>query len=196
MRTTYGRMCSALERFDEAIAMQLRARELDPLAHPTDVATAFLRAGRYDEAQEAARHALALGDDNLARKYAALGWAQFLKGGMAEGLATLEHAVSLAPGDSLWLGQLGQACALAGNEARARAILGELEALSRTRYVAPYHLAYVHTGLGQYDRAMDYLEQAFAQRAGAIYGIRGSFLFARLRSHPRFVALLRRMRLA
>ena len=32
--------------------------------------------------------------------------------------------------------------------------------------------------------------------AGAIYGIKGSFLFALLRLHPRFVALLRRMHLA
>jgi hypothetical protein len=49
--------------------------------------------------------------------------------------------VALTPGDTLWLAQLWQAGALAGNVARARAILGELDALSRTRYVAPYHLA-------------------------------------------------------
>ncbi len=57
-------------------------------------------------------------------------------------------------------------------------------------------MAYVHTGLGQHNRAMDYLEQAFEQRAGSVYGIKGSFLFAPLRSHPRFVELLRRMHLA
>ncbi len=33
------------------------------------------------------------------------------------------------------------------------------------------------------------------ERAGAAYGIKGSFLFTTLREHPRFKALLRRMNL-
>ena len=54
----------------------------------------------------------------------------------------------------------------------------------------------MYTGLGQHDRAMDCLERAFEAKAGAAYGIKGSFLFAPLRSHPRFQALLGRMNLA
>jgi eukaryotic-like serine/threonine-protein kinase len=190
----YGRLCSALGRYDEAIAMQRRAQELDPLAHPADVATALLRAGRYEDAVEAARRAIALG--SVARGHATLGWALLKQGRSDEGLAALEHAVALAPGDTLWLAQLGQACALAGREERAREILADLEAQSAARFISPYHFAYVHTGLGQYDRAMDYLEQAFERHTGAVYGIRGAFLFEPLRSHPRFQALLRRMGLA
>ena len=96
----------------------------------------------------------------------------------------------------MFQGQLGQAYALAGREPRAREILGRLQELARERYVSPYHLAYVHTGLGEADAAIDLLEQAFEQRAGAIYGIKGSFLFTGLRSHPRFQALLQKMNLA
>ena len=33
------------------------------------------------------------------------------------------------------------------------------------------------------------------QRAGGVYGIKGSFLFGSLREHPRFRALLRKMNL-
>ncbi|MEO8337802.1 MAG: hypothetical protein ABI664_22705, partial [bacterium] len=62
-------------------------------------------------------------------------------------------------------------------------------------YVSPYHFAYVHTGLGNAERAMDYLERAASEGAGPAYGIKGSFLFAPLRGHPRFRALLRRMNL-
>jgi hypothetical protein len=43
---------------------------------------------------------------------------------------------------------------------------------------------------------MDCLERAFERRSGAIYGIKGSFLFRNLRSHPRFKSLLQRMNLA
>jgi hypothetical protein len=54
----------------------------------------------------------------------------------------------------------------------------------------------LYTGLGRHDDAMDCLEQAEAKRSGSIYGVKGSFLFKPLREHPRFVALLERMRLA
>jgi len=191
----YGRLCSALGRFDEAITLQLRARDLDPLAHPADVANAYLRAGRYAEALEAARRTVALGGDQYARGHSTLGWALFRVGRTEEGLAALERAASINPNDTTWLAQLAQACAEAGRVERAREILQRLEALSREHYVASYHFAYVYTGLGEHDRAMDILEQAFEQRAGAVYGIKGSFLLAPLRSHPRFQALLRRMNL-
>ena len=71
-----------------------------------------------------------------------------------------------------------------------------LEALSRERYVSPYHLAYVHAGLGEDEAAMDRLERAYEERAGGVYGVKGSFLFTSLRDHPRFRTLLRRMNLA
>ena len=44
-------------------------------------------------------------------------------------------------------------------------------------------------------KAIDLLEQAYESRAGNIYGVKGSFLFAPLRPHPRFKALLRKMNL-
>ena len=190
----YGRLCSALERYDEAIAMHQRAQDLDPLAHRVDAANSLLRAGRHAQALEAATRAVTLDRDD-ARGHATLGWVHFRMGRTEEGLAELERAAALSPGTSAWLAQLGQASALAGRTDRAKEILAELEGESAKRYVSPYHLAYVYTGLGQPDRAMDCLERAFEQRAGAIYGIRGSFLFAPLRSHPRFEALLRRMHL-
>ncbi len=191
----YGRLCSSMERYDEAIALQLRARELDPLAHRSDLATALLRAGRYDQALEEVRGAISR-DPCYSRSHSALGWALFLKGRQEEGLVSLERAVELSPGDPLWLAQLGEACGLAGQVERASAILQDLQGQARTRYVAPYHLAYVYTGLGEHERAMDYLEQSYEERSGAVYGIRGSFLFAPLRSNPRFQALLRKMKVA
>jgi hypothetical protein len=96
----------------------------------------------------------------------------------------------------MYQAQLGQALATTGDAAGAEQVLRELEDLAARRYVSPYHLAYVHTGLGEHDRAMDYLEQAYEERGGALYGIRGSFLFADLRSHPRFKSLLGRLNLA
>lgn len=191
----YGRVCAALGRYDEALALQKRAQELDPLSHRLDVVSTLLRAGRYHEAVMDARDAVEL-DPGHDRARATLGWSYFLSGRREEGVTELERAAAIAPDSTLWLGQLGQAYAIAGATTRAHEILEELETWAETRYVSPYHLAYVYTGLGDADGAMDCLERAMAERAGAVYGIKGSFLFAGLHEHPRFVALLRRMNLA
>jgi serine/threonine-protein kinase len=191
----YGRLLSSLERHDEAISMLQRAQELDPVAHRVDLATELLRAGRYDDALRSARVAMDV-DPQYARGHATLAWAYLKTGRNDEGLAELEQAVRLAPGNTSWLAQLGEAYGLTGKISQARTVLAQLQDLAQQRYVAPYHLAYVHTGLGEQDRAMDWLERAYEQRSGAVYGIKGSFLFTTLRSHPRFIALLRKMNLA
>jgi TolB-like protein/Tfp pilus assembly protein PilF len=191
----FGRLCAALERYDEALTLQRRAQELDPLAHRIDVASTLLRAGRYEEAETEALRAVEFDPDHD-RARATLGWACFQQGRHHEGLAELERAVALAPGGTQWTAQLGQAHATAGHAEAAREILQKLETRAKTDYVAPYHLAYIYTGLGEQEHAIGLLEQAFEERAGAIHGIKGSFLFAPLKEHPRFQALLAKMNLA
>ncbi|HET7599870.1 MAG TPA: tetratricopeptide repeat protein, partial [Gemmatimonadales bacterium] len=192
----YGLLLAALERYDEALVVQHKAHELDPLVHRgIDIATTLLRAGRYDEGLAAVGRVLDT-DPHFALAHATIGWAYFLKGMHDEGIAALQRAVSLSPESTMYLGQLGEAFGLAGRTAEARAVLSRMEELSRERYVSPYHMAYVYTGLGEHDRAMDWLERAQRERAGAVFGIKGSFLFTSLRSHPRFRALLGKMNLA
>ncbi len=191
----YGRMCAALGRYDEAITMERRARELDPLVHRADLATVLLRAGRHDEALEAATRAVAA-DPTYARGRATLGWAYLKTGRPSEGLAELEAAVSLAPTSINWRAQWGQALALEGRVEQARGVLRQLQDMAGQRFVSPYHLAYVYTGLGDNEAAIDCLEQAYEERTGAIYGVGHSFLFTALHPHPRFRALMRKMNLA
>lgn len=191
----HGRLCGAMGRHDESIAMLERARDLDPLAHRNDLATALLRGGRHAEAERVAVRSVQLDPDDP-RGHATLGWALLKQARADEGVAELERAVELAPGLGMWEAQLGQAYALTGRVERARELLRELEEPSRSSPASPYHLAYVHTGLGDAERALDCLERAFDERAGAVYGLKGSFLLAPLHSHPRFVGLLRRLRLA
>jgi serine/threonine-protein kinase len=191
----YGLMLSAQERYDEALAAQRRAHELDPLAHRIDLITTLLRAGRYDEALEGVNRVLAV-EPHLPLAHATLGWVHLLAGRPEEGIASLRRALEISPESTLYRAQLGQAYGRVGRTEEARALLRELEELAKTRYVSPYHPAYVYVGLGEYERALDLLERAYEERAGGIFGIKGSFLFAPLRGHPRFQALLRKMSLA
>jgi eukaryotic-like serine/threonine-protein kinase len=191
----YGWLCSSQGRFEESLRAVRRARELDPLAHRSDVASELMRAGRYEEALQEAARIVEL-DSGITRGHSLLGWAHLKLGHVADGLAALERAAALASEVTMFRAQLGQAYAMAGYTDKARAILAELKRLAGEQYVSPYHFAYVYTGLGEHDVAVDWLERAYEERAGSIYGIKGSFLFAALRGHPRFVALLRKMNLA
>lgn len=191
----YGWLCAAVGRFDEAIAMVTRAKELDPLVHTTDLASTLLRAGRYEEAREEAERSLEF-DPSVLRGHSSLGWAYIKLGRWEQGIAELETAVKLSDGHTMFRGQLGEAYGLHGEREKAVQVLDELRELAKKRYVSPYHLAYVYTGLGDYDRALDRLEEAFTQGAGNAYGIKGSYLFEPLREHPRFIALLKKMNLS
>ncbi len=190
----YGRLCSSVGRFDEAIAFHDRAHELDPLAHMVDAITSRIRAGRNEEAVEAAVRAVRNESANP-RLRATYGWALFRLGRTQEGIAELERAVSISLSSTLWMAQLGQAYGLVGRTAEARDILRRLEDPSRETPTPPYHLAYVLIGLGDTERALDCLELAFAEGKGPLYGIQGSFLLSPLRDHPRFTALLERIHL-
>jgi tetratricopeptide (TPR) repeat protein len=101
----------------------------------------------------------------------------------------------MAPEHTMYLAQLGQAYGLMGRTEQARKVLGRLEEMARERFVSPYHMAYVYTGLGEQETAIGWLERAYEERAGMVYGVKGSFLFTSLRGHPRFKALLGRMNL-
>jgi tetratricopeptide (TPR) repeat protein len=191
----YGRLCAGQARFDEALALHERAYELDPFTCLADLATSQLRAGRAEAAERQAVAGLRR-EPRSARLHATLGWAIFRQGRIEEGLAKLEEAVSLAPLESSWIAQRGQALALAGRTEEARALLGQLTDPARPVPASPYHLAYLHTGLGDADRAIDCLERAFTEGNGPLYGMKGSFLLTPLREHPRFIALLKKMRLA
>jgi tetratricopeptide (TPR) repeat protein len=153
-----------------------------------------MRAGRYEEALEDAMRLIAI-EPGFSRAHSIAGWAYLFLGDRDRGLAELDRASAINPTSTMFLAQVGQAHAMYGDQARAREILAQLERLASEQFVTPYHFAYIYTGLGEFDTAMDWLERAYRERTGAIYGVKGSFLFKPLREHPRFKALLGRMNL-
>jgi TolB-like protein/tetratricopeptide (TPR) repeat protein len=191
----YGWLCYSLERYDDALREVRRAQELDPMVTVSDVATTLLRAGRNEEALDEARRMVVI-EPMSPRCHSIFGWALIFNGDHAAGVASLERSMALAPCSTLFQAQLGQAHALTGNLEKARTILEELHDRATREFVSPYHFAYVYAGLGEADSAIDWLERAYEGHSGFIFGVKGSFLFRNLRSHPRFESLLRRMHLA
>jgi serine/threonine-protein kinase len=80
-----------------------------------------------------------------------------------------------------------------GNKGEASKILNELKAQSKQKYVLPTAFATVYVGLGENDRALEWLERGYAGHDGDMCLLKIAPHWDPLRSDPRFQDLLRRM---
>jgi serine/threonine protein kinase len=179
----------------EARRSALRARELEPLSPnvQTNVAWSYFAEGRLPEAEREFRLALELDADALYPLWAC-GLTLRMQGKHEESVAMLEKAVGLTERAQTWyLGLLGGAYGAAGRRPEALRVLEELLDRSTREYVAPFHLAFVHLGLGDDDAAVGALELAVEQRNGLAWWPKAGPQYDRLRSHPRFENVLRKI---
>jgi len=79
---------------------------------------------------------------------------------------------------------------------QARQVLRQLKEVPRQQCVSGYHLAGIYAALGEKDKALDWLERAADERSPLIVYLKVDPQFEKLRSEPRFAALLKRMGLA
>ena len=89
---------------------------------------------------------------------------------------------------------LAHAYARAGDRDRAALILRRLEHESTRRYVTPVDFAVVYAGLGENDRAFEWLERAFRERVGPVRLLDADARYAPLRADARYPDLRRRIR--
>jgi len=73
------------------------------------------------------------------------------------------------------------------------AALDQLEDLSRDRYVPAVARAWCHVGLGDCERALDWLEIGYEQRDSHLPHLRLMHAFRPLLPEPRYQDLLRRL---
>jgi eukaryotic-like serine/threonine-protein kinase len=192
----YANYLGVVRRQKEACAEILRAEELDPL-NPVismDVGlTCYYTSGDYEKAIEQYRRVLEQEPDfSLARLYLALAYVR--RNDVAEAIREVETVKRLEPGEPDPIALLGYASALNGQRREAEQALKELHALSKLRYVSPFPIAWVYVGLGDKDRAFEWLEKSYDERAGRLVYLKVERAFDPLRSDPRFQRLLDRMR--
>lgn len=112
-----------------------------------------------------------------------------------EAIAANRRAVELSGGWHFMLGWLGLMLGVAGRNREAQDVLGQLEGMARSQYVPPSSFAWVHLGLRDVDRAFEWLDRAVEARDQFMMPIKTYAFFDPVRNDPRFVALLRKMRL-
>jgi predicted nucleic acid-binding protein len=91
--------------------------------------------------------------------------------------------------------QLGAVYAFSGETDKARAILQTLEELSSKRYVSPFFVALVHTGLGEPDEAFAWLNRAFDAHDHWLETLKVHPAIDTLRGDPRYEELMGRINL-
>ncbi len=105
-----------------------------------------------------------------------------------------QKAVEYSDNDSDPTASLAYAYTRTGKRAEAEKILRDLLDQSRTSYVSPYIIATIYAGLGNKDRAFEYLEKAYDERSSDLsYFLKADLRMDTLRSDQRFQNLAKRM---
>ncbi|MBI1789353.1 MAG: protein kinase, partial [Acidobacteria bacterium] len=190
----YGRFLGAMGRFDEAIASVQRALEIEPFSIPGTAALGviYLYARQYDRATGQLRKAVEMSPNMSPIKDLA---AAYEKRQMAEDAVRLLRQSFALQQDPTAQGRLARSLAVAGHQPEARQVLEDLLRRASREYVSPYTLAEVYEGLGDKDRAFEWLEKALHAKDAWIIYLKVRPDMDSLRSDPRFQDLLRRMNL-
>jgi TolB-like protein/Flp pilus assembly protein TadD len=190
---SYSRFLAASGRMAEAIAEIREAEALDPreLSLKANKALLYYFDGRYDEALEPLLE-LAQANPQLSIAHWGVGLAYEQKGASREALDSLEQAARLSKGLNIQ-SSLAHAQAIFGQRDKARQALSRLQERARASYVPSYHFAIIYAGLGEHDRAVDWLERAYQERSTVLAYLRLDPRLAPLRSDPRYAELVKRL---
>jgi len=182
-------------RFDEAIKEIKRASELDPLnlLIKTSVGTIFYFTRQYDQAIEALHKSLEM-DPNFVNAHYDLGLTYLQKSMYEEALAEFQKEKNISKGvNPLVDPSIGVAYALMGEKGKAHQVLDDLLERSRKMYVTPYGLALVYFSLEERDEGFKWLNKAYEVRDRWLCFLKVDPLFERVRSDPKFTALLKKI---
>ena len=190
----YGFFLQAMGRLNEALREVRRALELDPLSliSNTDVGLGFLLARQYDQAIEQCQKSLEM-DPNFIVAHEYLGRAYLEKSMFEESIAEFQKAITLSGGKTRFKAFLGNAYAASQRRGEALKLLHELQEFPTQRYVSSYDIATIYIGLGEKERAFEWLGKAYEERSCFLLWLKVDPIFDTLRSDPRFQDLLRRM---
>lgn len=192
----YAMNLAATGRIDEALNLAERAKEIDPVSPGTKVVLGrvFYSGRRYEKAISAFRDVIEL-NPNYARAHVRLGMTYIVRRNFAAAIHEFETARKISGPDAYVDGLLGCAEALSGNIAGANETLQDLASRSQDEYVPAFSIAIVYIGLGNRDRALDWLEKAYQDRSAYMVYLKTDPILDSLRSDPRFISLLHRMAL-
>lgn len=196
-RNNYAFFLSVMGRQDEALAELEESRIRDPinqrllLLHKGMILT---QARRFDEALRVYQEAQALEPEKEVPNFS-LAYAYAGKGSYNEAAGYYRRSVEMFGGEEKYSQPLVYLAAtyakMPEKEGEARAILKRIETMDE--YSSPALVAAVYAALGENDRAIELLEQAYIKRDLLLRFIETGYEYDGLRQDPRFIDLTKRM---
>jgi serine/threonine-protein kinase len=184
-------------RVEQALVEMRRALELDPLDpfYNSQVAYLVHVTRQFESAIEHLRHTIDL-DPAFFLPYWLLSITYSLTGRRDEATGAAEKANELSGRNPMTLGMLGRMYALAGRTGEARQLLEELTQRRRSTYVPASAVAFVHRGLGELEKGLEWWARGIEERdPNVVVALKTEPTYDPLRSQPAYLALLRRMNL-
>ena len=190
----YAEYTMTVGRHGEAMARMKKSQDLDPLSLIINVAVGWVlyHARRYEEAIEQLQRTADL-DPNYPVTYWILGLLLRKTGSYELAITEGEKAVHLSGGSPLMRAALAHTLGAAARKKEALHILDELTKLAKQKYVAPYFLAGIHIGLGETERAIEYLEKCYQEHSHWLIYLHLDPSMDGLRGDPGFQDILRRI---
>jgi tetratricopeptide (TPR) repeat protein len=189
----YGLALANMGRLDEAFAELKRAHDLDPLSLVIMASTGWTlyNVHRYDEAIAQFQKSLEM-DQNFARAHWGIAEPYALKGDYDKAISEVQKARQLDDSPST-LALLAETYARAGRRSDSQRLLAELIQQRKLKYVDAYYLARIYAALGDKEKALQTLEEAYNERSSQIVWLKLEPKFDGLRPDVRYIDLLRRI---
>src|SRR5436190_2634006 len=181
---------------EQAVMEALTALELDPSSLSVRRGVGWLSyySRRYEHALYHLRRAIAM-NPTSEDTYRVLGLVLMQQGAYAEAERAFREAITLSPDLSYATAGVAHVLALSGRRREAEALVAELEARARARYVTPGAFCIPPPGLRNIDQVFHWLERAYEDRRGWLTYLRVDPIFDPVKDDPRFAEFLRRMNL-
>jgi TolB-like protein/DNA-binding winged helix-turn-helix (wHTH) protein/Tfp pilus assembly protein PilF len=180
-------------RHEEALAEVQKIRWLDP-AYPfmsLNESGVYYHRRDYKSLMEAGQRSVTTNPNSWSSHYfLAVGFEG--SGQLEQALSEYQRAVDLSQRDSDTTAGLAHVLATMGRRTEAQKILSDLQRQAKVAYASPYMIAVIYSGLGQKNKAFEFLEKAYQERSPDLsYFVKADLRINVLRSDPRFRDLVR-----
>ncbi len=191
----YGQILEQQGKLEESLSEIKRAQELDPLSPiiTGSVGRVLFNMQHYDLAIEQFNKVLEL-DQNFLYVHVFLGLMYAQQNKFDEAISELQKVRQIVGAVNPYgIGNLGYVYARAGKKNEAIKALNQLLEFSKKGYTLSVEIAYVYAGLGDKDKAFEWLGKGYNEQNRGLGYLKIDYPWDNLRSDPRYTAMLKKI---